>query len=183
MITVLYNTPVNLKNCNLPDIPNFSDVSFVKAICMAWKVEVTTFFKAAKLPTSWLKIPKSVIVTSFPLSSFKYLMYLAELCCDSRDVFLIDGRSWSWSCHLCCGHGGCRWHFLAPFNFASFPMRIPVQSSVLIRETTPLQVCLFFFPWWDTLKVQTATSRHHIMHEFRECSVLLSCFPRMSRMF
>ena len=70
MITILYDTPVNLKNCNLPDIPTFSDVSFVKAILDDLKGGGHNVFKAAKLQTNWLKIPKSVIVTDFPLSSF-----------------------------------------------------------------------------------------------------------------
>ena len=56
-----------------------------------------------RMPSNWLKIPKSVIVTDFPLSSFRYLMYLAEMCCDSQNVFLVDGRSWSRSCPFAVG--------------------------------------------------------------------------------
>ena len=31
----LYDTPLNLQNCNLPDVPNFLMCPFVKTICMA----------------------------------------------------------------------------------------------------------------------------------------------------
>ena len=55
------------------------------------------------MPTNCLKIPKSVHVTGFPLSSFKYLVYLAKLCCDSKDEVLVDGRSSSRSCRLAVG--------------------------------------------------------------------------------
>ena len=78
----------------------FGRCVFAKAILYGLKGGGHNIFKATNLLTNWLKIPKSVIVTGFPLSSFKYLMYLAELCCDSKDVFLVDGRSWLRSCHL-----------------------------------------------------------------------------------
>ena len=72
-------------------------------------------FKAADLLTNWLKIPKSVIVTNFPFEQlFKYLVYLAELCCDSRDEALVDGRSWLRSCHLAVGMVGVIGTFLLP---------------------------------------------------------------------
>ena len=89
-------------------------MSFVKVILYGLKGGGHNIFKAAKLPTNWLKIPKSVIVTGFPLSSFKYLMYLAELCCDSKDVFLVDGCSWSRSCHLAVGVVGVVGTFSLP---------------------------------------------------------------------
>ena len=89
-------------------------MSFVKAILYHLKGGGHNVFKAAKLPTNWLKIPKLVIVTGFPLSCFKYLMYLAELCCDSKDVFLVDGHSWSRSCHLAVGVVGVIGTFSLP---------------------------------------------------------------------
>ena len=89
-------------------------MSFVKVILYVLKGGCHNVFKAAKLPTNWLKIPKLVIVTGFPLSSFKYLMYLAKLCCDSKDVFLVDGRSWSRSCHLAVGVVGVVGTFSLP---------------------------------------------------------------------
>ena len=53
----------------LPDIPNLFQCVFCENNFYGLKGGVHVF-KAAKLPTSWLKIPKSVIVTGFPLSSF-----------------------------------------------------------------------------------------------------------------
>ena len=55
------------------------------------------------MPSNWLKIPKSVIVTDFPLSSFKYLMYLTDMCCDSKNVLLVSRHSWLRSCHFAVG--------------------------------------------------------------------------------
>ena len=43
------------------------------------------------------------------------------MCCDSKDEVLVDGRSWSRSCRLAVGCGGCRWHFLAPFLTCVIP--------------------------------------------------------------
>ena len=103
MITVLYDTPINLQDCNLPDIQNFLQCVFVRAILDGLKGGGHNIFKAAKLPTNWLKIPKLVIVTDFPLSSFKYLMYYAKMCCDAKDVFLVGRCSWSRSCHFAVG--------------------------------------------------------------------------------
>ena len=91
-------------------------------------------FKAANLPTNWLKIPKSVIVTDFPFEQlFKYLVYLAELCCDSKDEVLVGGRSSSRSCRLAVGVVGVVGTFS---SFVSLPMGIPVQSSVLSTNDT-----------------------------------------------
>ena len=74
-------------------------------------------FKAANLPTNWLKIPKSVIVTDFPFEQlFKYLVYLAELCCDSKDEVLVGGRSWSRSCRLAVGMVGVAGTFSLPLT-------------------------------------------------------------------
>ena len=67
-----------------------------------------------QMPSNWLKIPKSVIVTDFPLSSFKYLVYLAEMHCDSKNVFLVGGRSWSRSCHFAVGVVGVVGTFSLP---------------------------------------------------------------------
>ena len=52
MITVLYDTPVNLQGCNLPDIPNFRPVCFCNFIVLyGLKGGHHNVFKAAKLPT------------------------------------------------------------------------------------------------------------------------------------
>ena len=73
-------------------------------------------FKAAKLLTNWLKIPKSVIVTDFPLSSFLVpnvpgrIVLLLQRRVSGRWAFLVEILS---SCHGC---GGCHWHFLAPLT-------------------------------------------------------------------
>ena len=69
------------------------------------------------MPTNWLKIPKSVNVTDFPLSSFQYLMYLAELCCDSKDEVLVDGHSWLRSCRLAVGVVGVVGTFSLPLTY------------------------------------------------------------------
>ena len=115
MITVLYDTPVNLQDCNLPDIPNFRAVCFSNfTVLYGLKGGRHNVFKTAKLPTNWLKIPESVIVSDFLLSSFGYLMYLAETCCDSKDVFLVNGRSWSRSCHFAVGVVGVIGTFSLP---------------------------------------------------------------------
>ena len=77
------------------------------------------------------------------------------------------------SCH---GRGGCRWHFLIPLIFFCV---IPRADSYTIfcayPPMTPLRVQFSFcdgcWLWWqDTLKVQTATSGHHVMRESRESS-------------
>ena len=77
-------------------------------------------------------------------------------------------------------------------------MRIPVQSSVLVHQRHRYEFgdspCDGWWLWWrDTLKVQTAISRHHVMHELwkrSSCSLssdfkfpFLLYFPRISRMF
>ena len=71
-------------------------------------------FNCAKLLSSWLKIPKSVIVTDSPLSSFKYLMYLAKMCCDSKNMLLVGRRSWSRSCRCAVGMVGVIGTFSLP---------------------------------------------------------------------
>ena len=83
---------------------------------MAWKVEVTTFFTAAKCWQVGWKIPKSVNVTDFPFEQlFKYLVYLAKMCCDS-DVFLVDGCSWSRYCGVPVGVEGVAGTFSLPLT-------------------------------------------------------------------
>ena len=86
------------------------------------------------------KIPKSVTVTNFPLSSLKYLMYLAEMCCDSKTCFWsmnIPGQDplvllWVWwvslalSCSLNLCHSLCRF----------------LHNHLYCLPTTPLQVCV-----------------------------------------
>ena len=58
MITVLYDTPVNLQDCNLPDIRNFRPVCFCNFIVLyGLKGGRHNIFKAAKLLTNWLKNP------------------------------------------------------------------------------------------------------------------------------
>ena len=45
-----------------------------------------------------------------------YLVYLAELCCDSKDEVLVDGRSWSRSCRLAMGVVGVVGTFSLPLT-------------------------------------------------------------------
>ena len=72
------------------------------------------FTMLLRMPLNWLKIPKSVIVTDSPLSSFKYLMYLAKMCCDSKNMLLVDGLSWLRSCHFAVGVMGVIGTFSLP---------------------------------------------------------------------
>ena len=51
------------------------------------------------------------------MSSFKYLVYLAELCCDSKNVSLVDGHSWSRSCRLAVGMTGAIGTFSLPLLY------------------------------------------------------------------
>ena len=91
------------------------------------------------MPTSWLKIPKSVNVTDFPLSSVQYLMYFGQI------VLWLQGRSsdrWAFLVEIlssCCGHGGCHWHFLAPLivhhSLCGFLYNLPCCPPM-----TPLQL-------------------------------------------
>ena len=60
----LYDTPENLQNCNLADVPNFWPVC--KSNLYGLNGGGHNIFKAVNLPTNWLKIPKSVNVTNFP---------------------------------------------------------------------------------------------------------------------
>ena len=43
-------------------------------------------------------------------------MYLAEICCDSEDKVLVDGRFWSRSCHLAVGVVGVIGTFSLPLT-------------------------------------------------------------------
>ena len=63
----LYDTPVNLQTCNLADVLNFLVCLFVKNNLYGLKGGCHNIFKAVNLPTNWLKVPKSVNVTDFPL--------------------------------------------------------------------------------------------------------------------
>ena len=93
----------------------FSGVSFVKIILYGLKGGGHNIFKAANLLTHWLKIPKLVNVTDFPFEQlFKYLVYLAELCCDSKDEVLVGGHSWLRSCRLAVGVVGVIGTFSLP---------------------------------------------------------------------
>ena len=115
MITILYDTPANLKKLQFARYSELlAGVSLRKQFLYGLKNGGHNIFKAANLPTNWLKIPKSVIVTGFPLSSFKYLVYLAELCCVSKDEILVDGHSWSRSCCLAVGVVGVTGTFSLP---------------------------------------------------------------------
>ena len=117
---------------------------------MVWKVEVTTFSMLLRMPSNWLKIPKSVIVTDFPLSSLKYLMYLAEKCCDSKMCFWpMDIPGWDPVVFFVVGTFSLPW-------LASFPVRIPVQSSVLSTNDTVTSSVLcdgWWLWWWARLQV------------------------------
>ena len=132
----------------------FARLQFVRCskLFFNWCVFVTSYFlwpesgghnifNAAKLPTIWLKIPKSVIVTDSPLSSFKYLMYLAKMCCDSKMCsWLVDipGRDpavllWVW------------WVSLALSRFHTFvlPHADSHTISVLYTNDTAMSPVLF----------------------------------------
>ena len=63
----LYDTPVNLQTCNLADVPKLFWCVLCKSNLYGLKGGCHNIFKAVKLPTIWLKIPKSVNVTDFPL--------------------------------------------------------------------------------------------------------------------
>ena len=65
----LYDTPVNLQSCNLPDVPNFlTGVSFcVSNFWYGLKGGGHNVFKAANFADKLAKIPKSVNVTDFPI--------------------------------------------------------------------------------------------------------------------
>ena len=125
--------------------PTLSGVSFYKNNLYGLKGGCHNIFKAVNLPTNWLKIPKSVNVTDFPIEQlFKYPLYLAEMCFDSKDEVLVDGRSWPRSCRLPVGVVGVVGTFLLPFYLASFPVRIPIQSSVLSANDTVTSSVMFF---------------------------------------
>ena len=67
----LFDTPVNLQSCNLADVANFLSVCLLrKQFWYGLKGGRHNIFKAANLPVNWLKIPKLVNITDFPLSSF-----------------------------------------------------------------------------------------------------------------
>ena len=51
----------------------------------------------------------------------------------------------------CCGRGGCRWHFLAPFNLRHSPCGF-LYNHLCSPPTTPLQV-RWFFLWWLVIVV------------------------------
>ena len=95
MITVLYDTPVNLQIAICQIFRTFDRCVFLhKQFWYGLKGGGHNIFKAANLPKNWLKVSKSVIVTGFLFSSFlSTYCTLAEMCCDSEDVFLVDGRS------------------------------------------------------------------------------------------
>ena len=90
-------------------------MSYCKTNLYGLKGGCHNIFRAVNLLTIWLKIPKSVNVTDFPIEQhFKYLVYLAEMCCDSEDKVLVDGRSWSRSCPLAVGVVGVIGTFSLP---------------------------------------------------------------------
>ena len=100
-------------------------------------------------------------------------MYLAKLCCDYKDVFLVNGHSWSRSCRLAVGVVGVIGTFSLPL-LVSFPVQIPVQSSVLSANgtVTSLFLAVMAGDCGDEIssKSQTAISRCHVMRDFRDSS-------------
>ena len=113
----MYNTPVNLQSCNLPGVPNFLMCLLQKQFVWPERWRSQHFSKLLNADKLAKKIPKSVNVTDFPFEQlFKYLVYLAELCCDSKNEVLIDGRSWSRSCHLAVGMVGVIGTFSFPLT-------------------------------------------------------------------
>ena len=73
------------------------------------------------MPTTWLKIPKSVNVTDFPLEQL-----LSTWCTWPKCVVTPRRSSGRWTFLVeilssCCGRGGCHWHFLAPFLTCIIP--------------------------------------------------------------
>ena len=88
----LYDTPVNLQSCNLADVPNLCWCVFLrKQFWYGLKGGGHNVFKAANLPTNWLKIPKSVIVTDFPFLS----SYLSTYCTWPKYVVTPKMMFWS----------------------------------------------------------------------------------------
>ena len=111
----LYDTPENLQSCNLADVPNFVMCLLRKQFWYGLKRGGHNVFKAVNLPTNWLKIPKSVNVTDFPIEQLlSTYCTLAEICCDSLDEILVDGRFWSRSCRLAVGVVGVVGTFSLP---------------------------------------------------------------------
>ena len=141
----MYDTPVNLQTCNLADILNLFDryVFRRKQFWYGLKGGGHHLFKAANFADNLAKIPKSVNVTGFPLSSFKYLVYLAELCCDSKDEVPVVGHSWSRSCHLAVGVVGVVGTFSLPFNLCHSPCGF-LYNHLYCPPTTPLRVQFSF---------------------------------------
>ena len=125
-----------------------SGVSFYKNNLYGLKGGCHNIFKAVNLPTNWLKIPKLVNVTDFPIEQlFKYLLYLAEMCCDSKDEVLVDGHSWSRSCHLAVGMVGVVGTFSLPLTLRHSPCGF-LYNLLCCPPTTPLQVRFSFCDGW-----------------------------------
>ena len=58
MIIVLYDTPVNLQDCNLPDVPNFEPVCFCNFIVLyGLKGGRHNVFKASNFADNLAKNP------------------------------------------------------------------------------------------------------------------------------
>ena len=110
----LYDTPINLQICNLADVPKLFGVFLCKNNLYGLKGGCHNIFKAVNLLTTWRKSLSRLMKPTSPLNSLKYLMYLAEMCCDSKDKVLVDGRSWSRSCRLAVGVVGAVGTFSLP---------------------------------------------------------------------
>ena len=78
------------------------------------------------------------------MSNCKYLMYFLQPKCvvTSKIVAIVSGNSGLRSRHCAVGVMGVIGTFLLP-RLASFPMRIPVQSSVLSANDTMTDVVTF----------------------------------------
>ena len=137
------------------------------------------FFYAAHLPSNWLKVPKSATVTDSPVSSFKSLMYLAEMRCDSASVVLVGGHSWSRSCHCAVGMMGVVGTVSLPeIQYVSSRADSRTISVLYINGTITSPVNFFTLRQLvvevtSTAPSPSSSSRCHSIHEFSECSIFL----------
>ena len=102
---------------------------------------------------------------------------MAKMCCDSRTIAVVSGHSGSRSCHCAVDIVGVIGTFLLP-KLASFPMRIPVQLSVLSANDTMTSLVTSFILWRLVVEVTSKApspsviSRHHFV---------LASFPSTQR--
>ena len=126
-----------------------SGVSFCKNNLYGLKGGCHNIFKAVNLLTNWLKISKLVNVTDFPIEQlFKYLVYLAEMCCDSKGMKFwsmdVPGRDpivllRAWWVSLALSHS----LFILHHSSCGFP-----YNHLCCPPTTPLQVRFSFCDGW-----------------------------------